>query len=155
MMSVIGPDTMATEIPGRARARTPLHAYRLELRALPAIARFLWRTTRGYRLRPWASPYLRWRIETYWGWHADQIGAREFWAFTCVGGRDGLSQPRQAPLAKTVPLASLREDGALLIPKNCLCSEAEPHPGGCGPAGFRVRLCCGREKHRIFPHGSG
>lgn len=81
-MSVIGPDTMATEIPGRARARTPSHAYRLELRALPAIARFLWRTTRGYRLRPWASPYLRWRIETYWGWHADQIGAREFWAFT-------------------------------------------------------------------------
>ena len=28
--------------------------------------------TRGYRLRPWRSPYLRWRIETYWGLHADR-----------------------------------------------------------------------------------
>jgi hypothetical protein len=25
---------------------------------------------------------LRWRIETYWGWHADQIDARKFWTFT-------------------------------------------------------------------------
>jgi hypothetical protein len=49
---------------------------------LPAIARFLWRASRGYRLRPWASPYLRWRIETYWGWHADQIDAQRFWTFT-------------------------------------------------------------------------
>ncbi|MCC6389324.1 MAG: hypothetical protein IT167_01880 [Bryobacterales bacterium] len=42
---------------------------------------FLWRATRGYRLRPWRSPYLRWRIETYWGRHAEAIGYREFWAF--------------------------------------------------------------------------
>lgn len=43
--------------------------------------RFLWRATRGYRLRPWKSPYLRWRIETYWGIHADTIGFNEFWTF--------------------------------------------------------------------------
>ncbi len=42
---------------------------------------FLWKSSRGYRLRPWASPYLRWRMETYWGVHADDIGFREFWAF--------------------------------------------------------------------------
>lgn len=41
----------------------------------------LWRLTRGYRLRPWRSPYLRWRIETYAGLHAERIGFREFWAF--------------------------------------------------------------------------
>jgi len=43
------------------------------------MAAFLWRATRGYRLRPWKSPYLRWRIETYQGVPADSIGFREFW----------------------------------------------------------------------------
>jgi hypothetical protein len=41
----------------------------------------LWKMSRGYRLRPWRSPYLRWRIETYWGFHADQVSASQFWAF--------------------------------------------------------------------------
>jgi hypothetical protein len=41
----------------------------------------LWKMTRGYRLRPWRSPYLRWRIETYSGLHAAQIGFAEFWRF--------------------------------------------------------------------------
>ena len=35
---------------------------------------YMWRASRGYRLRPWRSPYLRWRIETYWGLHAETIG---------------------------------------------------------------------------------
>jgi hypothetical protein len=42
---------------------------------------YLLRTTRGYWLTPWRSPYLRWRIETYWGLHASEIGFREFWTF--------------------------------------------------------------------------
>ena len=42
---------------------------------------FLWQATRGYRLRPWRSPSLRWRIETYWGLHAEAISPREFRAF--------------------------------------------------------------------------
>jgi hypothetical protein len=46
------------------------------------MLRILWRLTRGYRLRPWASPYLRWRIETYSGFHADEITFRQFWQFT-------------------------------------------------------------------------
>jgi len=37
------------------------------------VLRFLWRASRGYRLRPWNSPYLRWRIETYSGLHAEHI----------------------------------------------------------------------------------
>ncbi len=40
-----------------------------------------WRMARGYRLRPWRSPYLRWRIETYSGIHADKIDFRAFWKF--------------------------------------------------------------------------
>ncbi len=38
---------------------------------------FLWNSTRGSRLRPWRSPYLRWRVETYSGMHADEIGASQ------------------------------------------------------------------------------
>ncbi len=49
---------------------------------------FLWKATRGYRLHPWKSPYLRWRIETYWGLHADEIGFQEFWRFVWTQRRD-------------------------------------------------------------------
>jgi hypothetical protein len=45
------------------------------------VIRFLWNATRGYRLRPWASPYLRWRMETYAGLHADHLTAQEAAAF--------------------------------------------------------------------------
>ena len=49
---------------------------------------FLWQATKGYRLRPWRSPYLRWRIETYWGWHAETITARAYWRFVWERRRD-------------------------------------------------------------------
>ena len=49
---------------------------------------FLWMASKGYRLRPWRSPYLLWRIETYWGWHAQNITAREFWRFVWQQRRD-------------------------------------------------------------------
>lgn len=42
---------------------------------------FLWRASKGHRLRPWRSPYLRWRIETYWGLEAEAIRAGDFWRF--------------------------------------------------------------------------
>jgi hypothetical protein len=45
------------------------------------MLRLLWRMTRGYRLRPWRSPYLRWRIETYSGLHAETITFGQFWGF--------------------------------------------------------------------------
>jgi len=41
----------------------------------------LWRMSKGYRLRPWKSPYLRWRIETYWGLHSDRMTDAEFCQF--------------------------------------------------------------------------
>jgi hypothetical protein len=41
---------------------------------------FLWRATRGHRLRPWRSPYLRWRLETYSGKRAETVKLKDFWA---------------------------------------------------------------------------
>jgi hypothetical protein len=49
---------------------------------------YLWRSTRGYRLRPWKSPYLRWRMETYWGAHAEEIHFQQFWRLLWDGRRD-------------------------------------------------------------------
>ena len=43
--------------------------------------RFLWNATRGHRLTPWRSEYLKWRIETYSGIKAETIDARIFWRF--------------------------------------------------------------------------
>jgi len=45
------------------------------------MLRFLWIATRGYRLDPWNSPYLRWRIETYSGIPADSITRESFFRF--------------------------------------------------------------------------
>jgi hypothetical protein len=45
------------------------------------MIRAIWAMTRGYRLCPWRSPYLRWRIETYSGLHADRIAFADFWRF--------------------------------------------------------------------------
>ncbi len=38
-----------------------------------APLRFLWNATRGNRLTPWKSEYLKWRIETYSGKKADEL----------------------------------------------------------------------------------
>jgi hypothetical protein len=40
------------------------------------------RLSKGYRLCPWRSPYLRWRIETFSGIEADSITPRIFFLFT-------------------------------------------------------------------------
>jgi hypothetical protein len=56
----------------------------------------LWRMSRGYRLRPWRSPYLRWRIETYQGLPADQVTFADFWKFVWTGRRDLLRYLRWA-----------------------------------------------------------
>jgi hypothetical protein len=60
------------------------------------MARLLWRMSRGYRLRPWRSPYLRWRIETYSGLHAETITFRQFWEFTWKTRRELLRYLRWA-----------------------------------------------------------
>ncbi len=40
--------------------------------------KFLWNATRGYRMRPWRSPYLRWRLETYSGQKAETLRMGDF-----------------------------------------------------------------------------
>ena len=46
-----------------------------------APLRFLWNSTRGHRLAPWRSEYLKWRIETYSGKKADSLRGRDVLAF--------------------------------------------------------------------------
>jgi hypothetical protein len=60
------------------------------------MLRILWRLIRGYRLTPWKSPYLRWRIETYWGIHANRITFSSFWGFVGEHWRDLLRYLRWA-----------------------------------------------------------
>ncbi|MGP8253669.1 MAG: hypothetical protein ACLQHF_16695 [Terracidiphilus sp.] len=43
--------------------------------------RFIWNATRGHRLTPWRSDYLRWRIETYSGKRADTLTASSIFSF--------------------------------------------------------------------------
>ena len=45
------------------------------------ILRFAWNATKGHRITPWRSPYLRWRIETYTGLKMQEIGFVEFVSF--------------------------------------------------------------------------
>jgi hypothetical protein len=40
--------------------------------------RYYWIVARGYRLRPWSSPYLQWRLETFLGSEAARMSAGKF-----------------------------------------------------------------------------
>jgi hypothetical protein len=42
------------------------------------MPRYYWSVSRGYRLRPWKSPYLRWRMETFFGRKAPAGASRFF-----------------------------------------------------------------------------
>jgi hypothetical protein len=46
-----------------------------------ASMRFLWNATRGHRLAPWRSEYLKWRIETFSGKKAETLRGRDVLAF--------------------------------------------------------------------------
>jgi hypothetical protein len=39
---------------------------------------YYWIAARGYRLKPWASPYLRWRLETFLGAEAENPSPSQF-----------------------------------------------------------------------------
>jgi hypothetical protein len=43
---------------------------------------YYWNAARGYRLRPWKSPYLRWRFETFLGKEAADMSASKFFRLT-------------------------------------------------------------------------
>jgi hypothetical protein len=42
-----------------------------------APLRFVWNATRGHRLAPWKSEYLKWRIETFSGKKAESLRGRD------------------------------------------------------------------------------
>lgn len=46
-----------------------------------ASIRFIWNATRGHRLAPWRSEYLRWRVETFSGQRAEMLTARNVLSF--------------------------------------------------------------------------
>jgi hypothetical protein len=46
-----------------------------------APLRFLWNATRGHRLTPWRSEYLKWRVETYSGKKAETLTAGDIFEF--------------------------------------------------------------------------
>ena len=39
---------------------------------------YYWIISKGYRLRPWKSPYIQWRMETFFGNEAADLDARKF-----------------------------------------------------------------------------
>ena len=43
---------------------------------------YYWIVARGFRLKPWNSPYLRWRLETFLGKEAADLNARKFFRLT-------------------------------------------------------------------------
>jgi hypothetical protein len=48
------------------------------LTSMLKLLRYYWITAKGYRLRPWKSPYLRWRFETFLGAEAANMSAKDF-----------------------------------------------------------------------------
>jgi hypothetical protein len=59
--------------------------------AILAPIRFLWNSTRGHRLAPWRSEYMRWRIETYSGKRAETLTAMDVLGFLWVSRWEFLS----------------------------------------------------------------
>ncbi len=46
-----------------------------------APLRFIWNATRGHRLAPWRSEFLRWRVETYSGKPAETLAFKDIVGF--------------------------------------------------------------------------
>jgi hypothetical protein len=70
---------------------------------MPNALSFLWNATRGNRLRPWRSEYVKWRIETYSGMKAETMTSRDVIFFTW--------KERRALLRFLLWTGKLRADG--------------------------------------------
>jgi hypothetical protein len=42
--------------------------------------RYYWIISKGYRLCPWRSPYIQWRLETFFGHEAANLDAQKFFS---------------------------------------------------------------------------
>jgi hypothetical protein len=50
----------------------------VRLRHFFTAVRYYWITAKGHRLRPWTSPYIRWRMETFYGAEAAEMDGQKF-----------------------------------------------------------------------------
>ena len=71
--------------------------------------RYYWRLAKGHRLRPWRSPLVRWRLETFFGIHADELTRRQFFRAVWENRRrvrnflhwaEGMERGQNAPLRR-------------------------------------------------------
>jgi hypothetical protein len=46
------------------------------------LLQFYWLASSGYRLQPWKSPYIQWRLETFLGKEAANLDASKFFRFS-------------------------------------------------------------------------
>jgi hypothetical protein len=58
--------------------RNNAHSRKRRIRAVVNALRYYWIIAKGYRLRPWASPYIRWRLETFFGKEASEPDMSKF-----------------------------------------------------------------------------
>lgn len=42
--------------------------------------RYYWIISKAHRLTPWKSPYIQWRLETFFGKEAAELDARKFFS---------------------------------------------------------------------------
>ena len=73
--------------------------------------RFLWRATRGYRLRPWRSPYIRWRMETFSGIGVQQLSLRTILRIVVRNRRQFLQFLRWTTELRQIRLHGARKRG--------------------------------------------
>ena len=83
------PEAVITQRRTSSRKPRPLLNQRIRPHSGNLVIRTACRLTKGYRLRPWRSPYLKWRIETWSGIEAAGITPSVFIEF-CLKHRGDL-----------------------------------------------------------------
>lgn len=61
-----------------ARSSADAEPSPFSIRKMLNALRYYWIVAKGYRLAPWKSPYLRWRMETFFGSAAADLDAGKF-----------------------------------------------------------------------------
>ena len=67
--------------PSLGRDGLRLHPWLYPSFEMFSALKFIWNATRGHRLAPWRSEYLRWRVETYSSKPAETLRARDIFGF--------------------------------------------------------------------------
>ncbi len=56
--------------------------------------RYYWIISKGHRLTPWKSPYIQWRMETFFGHEAADLTAGKFFQLDVARARPDGAFPR-------------------------------------------------------------